>query len=160
MRGPPPKDGGPDSPTAPPPRDQPANTPKVVDLATREPYQDRTVEAGGDGGEPPDGTNVRIAILENQVTQIQNALGEIRSDLKTLVGNVAHLPTKQDLLQNSATVVIIGLTVLAITIGGIVGGLSWLQPKASGQAAGQTPQPIVIQLPVQPSPMVPVARKP
>ena len=160
MAGPPKGGGGSDSPTAPPSRDEPANTPKVVDLATREPYQSRSVETGGDGGDPPDGTNVRIAILENQVTQIQNALGEIRSDLKTLVGNVAHLPTKQDLFQNSATVVIIGLTVLAITIGGIAGGLSWLQPKTAGPAVNPSPQPIVIQLPVQPSPMAPVMRKP
>jgi hypothetical protein len=106
---------------------------------------------GDGGGDPPHGDNVRIAILETQVAHIQTALGEIRSDLKKVVDGIAHLPTKQDLFQNTATVVIIGLAIMAITVGGIIGGLAWLEPKMApaptASTPAPTPQPIIIEVP-------------
>jgi hypothetical protein len=120
----------------------------------REPFERSAVETGGDGGDPPDGSNVRIAILETQVAHIQSALGDIRTDLREVLGKLGHLPTKQDLSQNIATIVVIGLAVIAIVIGGIIGGLALLQPKEPPAAisAAPAPQPIVIQLPPQTAP--------
>ena len=89
----------------------------------------------------------------------------MRSDIKDVLSKLGHLPTKQDLFQNIATVAIIGLTVLALTVGGIIGGLAWLQPKtpapapAPGLAATAPTQPIVIQLPPQPPTDVPAPTK-
>lgn len=154
------KGGG--GPTEPPSRDAPDNPP--IDLADRRARRQQSFayssETGGGGGEPPDGTDVRITVLEQQVTHINTALGEIRTDVRGVLDKLGHLPTKQDLFQNIATIVIIGLTVLAITVGGIVGGLSWIQPKApTGAAATQSPQPIVIELPPQPLRQTPDNRK-
>jgi hypothetical protein len=145
-----------------PPSDEPTNSP-IADFAEaqrrigREPIEGRQVDTGGDDGEPPDSRDVRIAILETQVAHIQSALGEIRSDLKKVIDGVAHLPTKQDLFQNTATVVIIGLTVLAITVGGIVAGLGWLesksQPSGSPPATASAPAPVIIQVPYPAAPL-------
>jgi hypothetical protein len=115
-----------------------------------EPPREEHVGTGGGNGDPPDGADVRIAILETQVAHIQSALGDIRTDLRDVLGKLGHLPTKQDLSTNISTIVVIGLAVIAIVIGGIIGGLALLQPKEPAHAAAQAaPRPIYIQLPPQ-----------
>jgi len=114
---------------------------------------DPPVATGGNDGDPPDGADMRIAKLEVHVENIQSVLGDIRSELRGLASSLSHLPTKQDLFTNAIAVVVIGLTVIVITVGGIIGGLDFIKrddraPAAAAVAApAPAPQPIVIQVP-------------
>lgn len=103
---------------------------------------------GGDGG--GSALDIRVAVLEAHVTHMQSDVSEIKGLLSNLGVTLHHLPTKQDLFSNVATMVVIGLTVLVLAVGSIIGGLAWLQPKEAPEQ--RTPMPIVLQMP---SPMVP-----
>ncbi len=85
----------------------------------------RRLQTGGPG-DTSDGMDSRVTKLETQMDFVRDDLREIKGDLKTIIGRLGELPTKRDLTTNTLTVVVIGLAVLAIAIGGIVGGLSWI----------------------------------
>ncbi|MFY0400823.1 hypothetical protein [Brevundimonas naejangsanensis] len=80
----------------------------------------------GDGDGTSGGMDSRVTKLETQMEFVRDDLREIKGDLKTIIGRLGELPTKRDLTANTLTIVVIGLAVLAITIGGIVGGLAWI----------------------------------
>jgi|SRR5271170_993670 len=142
--------GGPENPggggpSEPPGRDEPANQTYdwIAERARRglQPTASDPVRTGGNDGEPPDGADVRIAILETQVAHIQSALGDLRSDLKDVLSKLSHLPTKQDMTNNLLAIVTAGLAVIVIVVGGIIGGLAALEHPAPQV------QPIVVQVP-------------
>ena len=81
----------------------------------------------GDGGGTSDGMDSRVTKLETQMEFVRDDLREIKGDLKTIIGRLGELPTKRDLTTNTLTIVVIGLAVLAITVGGIIGGLALLR---------------------------------
>lgn len=74
------------------------------------------------GGGTSDGMEERVTRLETHFEYVRKDLDEIKTSLKKL----DDLPTKRDLTNNLVAIVTIGLAVLAITIGGIVGGLAFL----------------------------------
>ena len=80
---------------------------------------------------PPDGTSggmeERLAKLEAHVDHLRADTTEIRSSMQRVADKLGELPTKRDLTTNTLVMVTIGLAVLGITIGGIVGGLGWIQ---------------------------------
>lgn len=86
----------------------------------------RVLSSGGGGG-TSDGMDSRVTKLETQMEFVRDDLREIKGDLKTIIGRLGELPTKRDLTTNTLTIVVIGLAVLAITVGGIIGGLALLR---------------------------------
>lgn len=106
---------------------------------------------GGDGG--GDGLGFRVAKLEVHIGHIQTDLTEI----KGLLGGIHQLPTKRDLTTNLAVFVTIGLAVVAIVIGGIIGGLEFIQ-RGQPQGTIAAPAPMIFQIPApqsaaQPAPL-------
>lgn len=98
--------------------------------------------AGGSG--TYDGMDGRVSRLEAHMEHIQEDMREVKADLKTLISTVSTLPTKSDLWTWKWQWTAIGFATMAIVIGGIVGGLSWIQPAPERVTS---PQPIVITLP-------------
>ena len=77
----------------------------------------------------------------------------VRADLSDIKDTLRILPTlgtKRDLQTYTLTGIGLALAVIAI----VIGGLGWLETRASRVASPPvaTAQPIVIQLPPQPSP--------
>ncbi|WP_163000320.1 hypothetical protein [Sphingobium yanoikuyae] len=68
---------------------------------------------------------------------IKGALGQIADKLN-------QIPTRDDLWSWKLQWAAIGFGVMAIVIGGIIGGLAWIQPAPEKPSA---PQPIVITVP-------------
>jgi len=96
-----------------------------VDLSSLRALQEALKKSGGDG--TSDGMDSRVTKLETQMEFVRDDLREIKGDLKTIIGRLGELPTKRDLTTNTLTIVVIGLAVLAITVGGIIGGLALLR---------------------------------
>jgi len=103
---------------------------------------------GGDGGSWP--LDARVAKLEAHAEHMQGDLIEIKGLLGALGGQLQHLPSKQDMLVNIAAMVAIGLAVIGLTVGGIIGGLSWIQDRGPPPANAPSPAPMIFQLPAQP----------
>lgn len=94
---------------------------------------DRNSDRGlksGDGGGTSGGMESRLTRLEVEGEQYRRDISEIKTSLKKL----DDLPTKRDLTNNTLAIVTISLAVLAITVGGIVGGLAWLDRPAPPSA--------------------------
>lgn len=98
------------------------------------------LQTGGGGGTygPMEG---RVTKLETHMEYMQRDMSEIKGDLKTLVQSVQELPTKKDLWAWKWQWTALAFAMIAIVIGGIIGGLAWIQPEPSA------PVPIVIQQP-------------
>lgn len=105
----------------------------------------------GDGHGPS--MNDRVTRLETQFEYVRRDLDDIKADLKTAVASLSVLPTKQDLMNNLLVATGIGLAVLAIVVGGIIGGLAWVAPddKAPQMVAPAPPPAVIVQVPT-PSP--------
>lgn len=154
MTKPPTKDGetGPDS-------DRAESAPSYIGTATAE--QRVALRGGnGNGGGGP-GLDARVAKLEAHTEHMQADLSEIRVLLGGLGNQLRHLPTKQDMTNNVLTMVVIGLTVLLLGIGGIIGGLGWIQDRGTAPAKeAPAPAPMIFQLPPQtvvaPQPTAPI----
>jgi hypothetical protein len=102
---------------------------------------------GSDGGGD---LSPRVAKLEAHMDHLQSDVREIKSILGGLASQFHHLPTKQDLSNNVMTMVLIGLTVLLLGVGGIIGGLAWIEPKPAPQMApSSAPAPLIFQIPSQ-----------
>lgn len=76
----------------------------------------------GDGGPTIDGMEERVTRLETHFEYVRRDLDDIKTSLKKL----DELPTKRDLANYWIASITVGLAILAITVGGIVGGLAWL----------------------------------
>lgn len=73
--------------------------------------------------------NERVARLEVNLEHVRQDIGEIKTDLKTAVVRLGELPTKRDMHTYSLTGIALGLAVIAIVIGGIVGGISFIAAR-------------------------------
>lgn len=80
------------------------------------------------GGKGSDGE--RIVRLETQFSYFSRDQDEIRESLKALLSKIEQLPTRNDLWQWKMTWSALMLAVVAIIVGSIIGGLSWLKPDA------------------------------
>ncbi|HEV7367808.1 hypothetical protein [Arenibaculum sp.] len=96
------------------------------------------IDVGGSGPHDP-GMETRVARLEVEFERVRKDLDEIKTDLRTLVLNTTALPTKRDLTNNTFAGLGIGLALMALIIGGIIGGLSWIRAE---------PSPVAFQPPV------------
>ncbi|MCB8879628.1 hypothetical protein ACELLULO517_05230 [Acidisoma cellulosilytica] len=85
---------------------------------------------GGDSG----GMESRLTKLETHFEYVQRDLAEIKADQKTishqLIGidkKLDRLPTNDDLWSWKIQWIAIGIGAVALIVGGIIGGLSWLK---------------------------------
>lgn len=85
-------------------------------------------------------TEARMEALE---TRIASSLDRVSSEIREsrlhtkadIESATKHLPTKMDMLTASLTWAAVALAVLGITVGGIVGGLSWIQSRVPSPEA-------------------------
>lgn len=82
------------------------------------------------GGGTSDGMEERVTRLETHFEYVRKDLDEIKADQKKIISALSALPTKRDLTTNILVMVAIGLSVMAITVGGIIGGLAFLDRPA------------------------------
>jgi hypothetical protein len=76
---------------------------------------------------------------------VRGDMAEIKGLLKEIAGTIGALPTRSDLREWKWQWSAIAVGAIAIIVGGIIGGLSWIKPDAPTQAAA--PAPIVITVP-------------
>jgi len=100
----------------------------------------RTLKGGDDGG-TFETMDRRVTRLEVQFEQMDRTLASIDSKLDRVNERLVQLPTKTDLNSWKVQWAALALAVVAIVIGGIIGGLAWIQPTASPAP------PTVIQMP-------------
>lgn len=81
------------------------------------------LDAKGGGGGMSD-LVTRVAVLETHVGHIQDDVREIKADLKTAIGYLSVLPTKRDLDSWRWQWMATGVGIVALTVGGITGGLA------------------------------------
>lgn len=106
---------------------------------------DRLQSSGGGG--TSDGMDERVTRLETHFEYVRRDLDEIKADLKGTLARLNEMPTKADLWQWKWQWTALALAAVAIVIGGIIGGLSWIQPAPAPAGTAPTPAPIVIQVP-------------
>jgi hypothetical protein len=70
---------------------------------------------------------------------VRRDLDSIGGKLDTLIDRTTDLPTKADLWAWKWQWTALAFAMIAIVIGGIIGGLAWIQPAPSA------PTPIIIQ---------------
>lgn len=80
----------------------------------------------GGPGDTSGGMDQRVTRLETHFEYVRKDLDEIKTSLKKL----DDLPTKRDLAGYWIASITVGLAILAITVGGIIGGLAWLDRPA------------------------------
>lgn len=105
---------------------------------------------GGGGGGTSGGMETRITRLEAHVEVMQRDVAELKTDMRTMIDIVRDLPTKSDLTTFRWQWVATSVAAIALIVGGIIGGLSWIKPDAPTPvvAAPAAPvPPIVIQVP-------------
>ncbi len=93
----------------------------------RDPATLKTSDGGGNSG----GMDQRVTRLETHMEYVQRDLGEIKGDLKAVVARLAEMPTKRDLDTWRWQWIATGLTIVALTVGGITGGLALIAKFAS-----------------------------
>lgn len=98
------------------------------------------LKSGGGGGTLPP-MEGRISKLEVQVEYLDRTLSSIDGKLDKVNERLMQMPTKSDLWQWKWQWSALALAVVAIVIGGIIGGLAWIQPQPTASV------PTVIQLP-------------
>ena len=72
-------------------------------------------------------------------------LAEIKTDVKSVIATLSELPTRTNLHNYTLTGIVIGLAVMAIVIGGIIGGIGLIATKQGA------PQVTVVTAPPMPS---------
>jgi len=104
---------------------------------------DQTLNNGGGGG-TSGSMDGRVSRLEAHMEHVREDMVEIKTALGSIAEKLNQLPTKGDLWAWKWQWTAIGFATMAIVIGGIIGGLAWIQPSQDSPSA---PQPIVITLP-------------
>lgn len=104
---------------------------------------------GGGGTYPP--METRVTRLETHMEYVRRDLDELKVGQTALAGKLDAigdklnlLPTKADLWTWKWQWTAIGFATMAIVIGGIIGGLSWIQPEPSQPTP---PPPVVVTIP-------------
>jgi hypothetical protein len=72
----------------------------------------------------------RVGTLEANMMHVREDVAEIKADIKSINQKFVkfeNLPTKGDLFGYMLASLGIMLAIMGVTIGGIVGGLSWIQ---------------------------------
>lgn len=101
------------------------------------------------GGSPPTfpGMDPDVAVLKYRAEQTDARFEKIDQKLDKLIERMAELPTRRDLWAWKWQWTALAVGTIAVVVGGIIGGLSWIKPD------GPAPQPIIIQTaPQQASP--------
>lgn len=106
------------------------------------------------GGGTSGGMESRVTRLEVTMEHVREDMREIKDTLKEMTGKLSELPTKNDLWAWKWQWTAICVGTVAMIVGGIIGGLSWIQPAPVTPAA---PAPIVITVPT-PQPPAPIPR--
>jgi hypothetical protein len=83
----------------------------------------------------------RVSKLETHMEYVRRDLDDIRSDLKTVIATINTLPTRADLNTFRWQWVATAVAIIALTVGGIIGGLSWIAPDPAA------PAPVVVTVP-------------
>ncbi len=105
--------------------------------------QGAPLNTGGPGG-TYDGMDGRVSRLEAHMEHVREDMRDIKTSLGQIADKLNQLPTKGDLWAWKWQWTAIGFATMAIVIGGIIGGLAWIQPAPEKPTA---PQPIVITVP-------------
>ena len=85
------------------------------------------MEARLKGGPPSgtfDGMEGRVSKLEAHMEHLQDDMREVKADLKTAIGYLSVLPQKRDLDTWRWQWLATGIAIVALTVGGITGGLA------------------------------------
>jgi hypothetical protein len=90
----------------------------------------------------------RVSSLEAHMEHAREDMVEIKSDLRAIREMLSNLATKNDLWAWKWQWTALAFATMAIIIGSIVGGLSWIKPDAP---AVSSPAPIIITVPAQPA---------
>lgn len=80
----------------------------------------------GDGGGTYDGMETRVTRLETHMEYVRRDLDEVKADLKVILAALPTFATKRDLANFTLAGLGLGFAVMAIVIGGIIGGLAWI----------------------------------
>lgn len=78
----------------------------------------------GGGGGTSDGMEGRVSRLEAHMERMQEDMREVRTDMKTAIGYLSVLPQKRDLDTWRWQWIATGVGIIALTVGGITGGLA------------------------------------
>lgn len=104
---------------------------------------------GGDGGGTSGIMDGRVSRLEAHMEHVREDMREIKQSLSAISGKLERLgemPTKGDLSSWKLQWTALAFAVVAIVIGGIIGGLAWIQ---SAPEKPSPAQPIVISVPAK-----------
>jgi hypothetical protein len=104
--------------------------------------------SGGDGGGNYDGMEGRVSALETHMEYVRNDLGEIKGELRTIGAQIGHLPTKRDLEAWRIQWLAVGVAIVALVVGGVVGGLALINHYAA--AGSPSTAPAIIYVPTPP----------
>lgn len=96
---------------------------------------------GGGGGGTFEPMETRVTRLELKLENVDRALTSIDGKLDKVNERLMLLPTKSEIGAWKVQWTALALAVVAVVIGGIIGGLAWIQPSATPSA------PTIIQLP-------------
>ena len=95
---------------------------------------------GGGGGGTSDPMETRVTRLEIKLENVDRALTSIDGKLDKVNERLMLLPTKSEIGAWKVQWTALALAVVAVVIGGIIGGLAWIQPSAT------PPAPTIIQM--------------
>jgi hypothetical protein len=98
---------------------------------------------GGDGGGTSSSMESRVTRLETHFEYVRRDLDDIRDSQGKILDIVGNLATKADLWAWKWQWTALAFAMVAIVIGGIIGGLSWIQPEP----APPTPVQVTITSP-------------
>lgn len=87
------------------------------------------ITGGGGGSGMSEGE--RISRLETHFEYIRKDLDELKSDQKKVLEAVMDLPTRSDLWSWKLQWAAICVATIALIVGGIIGGLSWIKSEAA-----------------------------
>lgn len=85
---------------------------------------------GGGGGSTFDGMESRVSRLEVLVDVTREDLRDIKGDLKAVLDRLNQMPTRSDLNTWRWQWIATAIAIIALTVGGITGGLSLIASHA------------------------------